>query len=272
MSKEYYESYWHDWVKTMSKWRRWTLPLGITSLLLCLVLYLNVNNIPIKMDLVLSVLFLFGVVEILWHFWSKWRWFSQMEATIDLQAENIFVFTREGIDITGPHSQGSVDWGAFKKVVAADNGLFFVLQKGVSIYVPDQAFDVRDGKVIILDMLNQYASSYTEKDYELPSLDFDVQWDQSVNSCSIEFIDDDKTPMGFVVAILEKYFGLSHKNARNKMLEIHSNGKTEISGIGTASAAKLVAHVEKVAMESGFPLKCNVQNQGELSGLPTREN
>lgn len=64
--------------------------------------------------------------------------------------------------------------------------------------------------------------------------------------------------MGFVVAILEKYLGLSQKNAVNKMFEIHKNGMEKIPGFEKESANKLVSQIEKVAEEYNFPLKCEV--------------
>ncbi len=95
--------------------------------------------------------------------------------------------------------------------------------------------------------------------YELLPIDFDVKRLDDDNSFQIEIHNDEKTEMKFVVIVLEKYLGLSKKDAINIMLEIHTKGKTIITGYDKNTANRLVSHIESMAKINSFPLVCNVQ-------------
>jgi len=72
-------------------------------------------------------------------------------------------------------------------------------------------------------------------------------------------INDDYTPMDFVVHILESFFSLDRQNATRVMLEVHTRGKG-ICGIFTHEVAETkVAQVNSYSREHQHPLLCTME-------------
>ncbi|MGC8697758.1 MAG: ATP-dependent Clp protease adapter ClpS [Halothiobacillus sp.] len=69
-------------------------------------------------------------------------------------------------------------------------------------------------------------------------------------------LNDDFTPMDFVVRILVELFYLSTEQAQRVMLEVHMNGRG-LCGIFTREIAETrVAQVNQVARQNEHPLLC----------------
>ena len=72
-------------------------------------------------------------------------------------------------------------------------------------------------------------------------------------------LNDDLTPMEFVVHVLEEIFGKDHETATEIMLHTHNEG---IGGCGTyplAEAEAKAKEVEALAREHQHPLRCVVE-------------
>ena len=69
-------------------------------------------------------------------------------------------------------------------------------------------------------------------------------------------LNDDYTPMEFVVEILKQIFHKAHAEATRIMLHVHQNGMG-VAGIYPYEIAETkVRTVEELARESQYPLKC----------------
>ena len=72
-------------------------------------------------------------------------------------------------------------------------------------------------------------------------------------------INDDYTPMDFVVHILEIFFSLDRQTATRVMLEVHTRGKG-VCGIYTHEIAETkVSQVNAYAREHQHPLLCTME-------------
>jgi len=72
-------------------------------------------------------------------------------------------------------------------------------------------------------------------------------------------LNDDFTPMEFVVRLLEKLFGMDREKATRVMLTVHSQGKG-VCGIYTYEIAETkVAQVNEYAQRHQHPLLCSME-------------
>ena len=75
----------------------------------------------------------------------------------------------------------------------------------------------------------------------------------------VVLINDDFTPMEFVVDILQGVFGLERNSATRVMLEVHTKGKG-ICGVYTYEIAETkVAQVTTIAQQQQHPLLCTME-------------
>ena len=75
----------------------------------------------------------------------------------------------------------------------------------------------------------------------------------------VVLLNDDYTPMEFVVEILERFFGLNREKATQIMLTVHTKGKG-VCGIYPRDIAETKAEqVNQHARDNGHPLLCEVE-------------
>jgi ATP-dependent Clp protease adaptor protein ClpS len=72
-------------------------------------------------------------------------------------------------------------------------------------------------------------------------------------------LNDDYTPMEFVVYVLERFFGKSREDATRIMLHVHQNG-VGLCGVFTYEVAETkVAQVLDLARRHEHPLQCTME-------------
>lgn len=72
-------------------------------------------------------------------------------------------------------------------------------------------------------------------------------------------VNDDYTPMEFVVGVLESVFGMERTSATRVMLEVHTKGKG-ICGVYSYEIAETkVAQVTSIAQQQQHPLLCTME-------------
>ncbi|NNC77070.1 MAG: ATP-dependent Clp protease adapter ClpS [Woeseiaceae bacterium] len=72
-------------------------------------------------------------------------------------------------------------------------------------------------------------------------------------------VNDDYTPMQFVVGILESVFGLERTAATRVMLEVHTKGKGVCGVYSYEIAETKVAQVMTIAQQQQHPLLCTLE-------------
>ena len=75
----------------------------------------------------------------------------------------------------------------------------------------------------------------------------------------VVLLNDDYTPMEFVVDVLKKFFGLAHEKATQVMLNVHTRGRG-VAGIYTFEIAETkVIMINDFARENEHPLQCTLE-------------
>jgi len=75
----------------------------------------------------------------------------------------------------------------------------------------------------------------------------------------VVLINDDFTPMEFVVDILESVFGMERTRATQVMLEVHTKGKGLCGVFNFEIAETKVAQVMSIARQHQHPLLCTME-------------
>ena len=74
-------------------------------------------------------------------------------------------------------------------------------------------------------------------------------------------LNDDFTPMEFVVHILEKFFGITHDMAINIMLTVHQKGLAVIGVFSHDVAESKVNQVMTYSRKNQHPLQCRMEKE-----------
>ncbi|MBS0288265.1 MAG: ATP-dependent Clp protease adapter ClpS [Proteobacteria bacterium] len=75
----------------------------------------------------------------------------------------------------------------------------------------------------------------------------------------VYLLNDDYTPMDFVVVVLQQFFAMSYPRAVKVMLDVHTNGKG-VCGVYTRDIAETkVAQVNEFARLNEHPLLCKME-------------
>ena len=74
-------------------------------------------------------------------------------------------------------------------------------------------------------------------------------------------LNDDYTPMEFVVHVLERFFGLNHSQAFEIMLTVHKKGVAVVGVFSHEVAETKVAQVMDFARRHEHPLQCTMEKE-----------
>ena len=75
----------------------------------------------------------------------------------------------------------------------------------------------------------------------------------------VVILNDDYTPMEFVVKVLESFFSMDREKATQVMLHVHNRGKG-VCGVFTRDLAETkVVHVNQFSRDNQHPLRCDME-------------
>ena len=77
----------------------------------------------------------------------------------------------------------------------------------------------------------------------------------------VMILNDDYTPMEFVVHVLERFFGMSHAQAVELMLTVHEKGLAVVGVFSHEIAETKVALVMDFAARHQHPLQCTMERE-----------
>ena len=74
-------------------------------------------------------------------------------------------------------------------------------------------------------------------------------------------LNDDYTPMEFVVVVLERFFGIGHSHAVEIMLTVHKKGLAVVGVFSHEIAETKVTQVMDFARRHQHPLQCTMEKE-----------
>jgi ATP-dependent Clp protease adaptor protein ClpS len=77
----------------------------------------------------------------------------------------------------------------------------------------------------------------------------------------VMLLNDDYTPMEFVVHVLERFFGMSHAQAFELMLTVHKKGLAVVGVFSYEVAETKVGQVMDFARRHQHPLQCTMEKE-----------
>ncbi len=77
----------------------------------------------------------------------------------------------------------------------------------------------------------------------------------------VMLLNDDYTPMEFVVYVLERFFGISHQAAVDIMLAVHNKGLAVVGVFSYEIAETKVTQVMELARRNQHPLQCTMEKE-----------
>jgi ATP-dependent Clp protease adaptor protein ClpS len=78
---------------------------------------------------------------------------------------------------------------------------------------------------------------------------------------SVVLLNDDTTPMDFVVDVIEQVFDIDFENARRLMLRVHNEGAVECGAYTQEMAEAKAAQVMDLTRVNRHPLRCVVERK-----------
>ncbi|MEQ9695278.1 ATP-dependent Clp protease adapter ClpS [Shimia sp. SDUM112013] len=77
----------------------------------------------------------------------------------------------------------------------------------------------------------------------------------------VMLLNDDYTPMEFVVHVLERFFGMTHAQAFEIMLTVHKKGVAVVGVFSHEIAETKVTQVMDMARRHQHPLQCTMEKE-----------
>lgn len=77
----------------------------------------------------------------------------------------------------------------------------------------------------------------------------------------VMLLNDDYTPMEFVVYVLEHFFGITHQSAVEIMLTVHKKGLAVVGVFTFEIAETKVTQVMDFARQNQHPLQCTMEKE-----------
>ncbi len=77
----------------------------------------------------------------------------------------------------------------------------------------------------------------------------------------VMLLNDDYTPMEFVVFVLERYFGIGSEQAQSLMMQVHQKGLAVVGVFSHDVAETKVMQVMDLAHKHQHPLQCTMEKE-----------
>jgi len=165
LDEKHFRQAYSDWLRYVSRWKRWAAPLGLLLLIVGIVL-----RITIVPDGILPIaLMAIGIYELLAAVIHKKQWIRDRLSTHSNDQNVEIHFSEETVRMTGPYSNSTCSWKLFVRCVPTPHGMFLYPEKGIHIYVPDSALSPPDAKQEIVERIRNKRAEPAPGPYGSPA-------------------------------------------------------------------------------------------------------
>lgn len=84
---------------------------------------------------------------------------------------------------------------------------------------------------------------------------------QEPSKYRVLMLNDDYTPMDFVIEVLEGLFSMGHENAKKTMMQVHTEGLAQCGIYPFEIAEAKVEQANSYAQQHGHPLQCTMEEE-----------
>ena len=163
--EQYYQRLWRDVVRHRLRARRRVVPLGLALIAVGAAILIAMAAKPDQVTRAVAIgAVVCGALSVVWHYADRARWFRMLRAAPQFDQMVEAEFGRDGIRHEGPIAHGEMSWAGIERLVRGDCGLFLVVQRGMSIYVPYEAFDGEQGVQQVEAMFDHACASGVQGD------------------------------------------------------------------------------------------------------------
>lgn len=159
LDKQYYSECYSDWLRNVSKWRRYQIFIGLILVVIATILF-GLTAIHRFIPVILAGI---GIIEISSYLLNRHKWMSERLGDKRVGHTVILEFSEDRIIHSGPFSRGEFFWDGIESITPTSSGIFIRPQKGISIYIPDQSWDRCDAKQFVIDRFTLQVEHGVEK-------------------------------------------------------------------------------------------------------------
>jgi hypothetical protein len=154
LSESYYKGLWQQSIKSRTTFRRWVIPISLSLFAVGIALFALQATCGEPLGFGGLAISALAIYQAIWHFWDKRKWFKRVTGGAGFGGEVEMIFAEDGISHRGPTSEGSIQWSGIEGVQRTETGLYLTLQKGISMFVPLQAFLGQDDLTKVMEYFN----------------------------------------------------------------------------------------------------------------------
>ena len=146
-NQEYYNELYSELIKTL-KFKKYERVIGI--LLILFGIYLFIKDKTNVLNIFPLFFILAGIYELFKFYYDKKKWMNErINSKIFNQTLNL-TFNEIHIQSNGPFTNATLNWNGLQNIVQTEKGIFLKPENGISIYLPNYAFENKEQMDFIL--------------------------------------------------------------------------------------------------------------------------
>ena len=150
--REYYRSFYANWLAYRSRWRRFAIPVATAVLIVSgAAFWFSTTHRQIA-----GGFFTAAFIVLADSATYRIRWVRKRLASVAVDKSADFTFADDHVQVSTPNSESTLKYDVFGSVTLTPDGIFLVPDSGVAIFVPRTAFSTDDAFSCVSAKLSQH--------------------------------------------------------------------------------------------------------------------